>query len=74
MPKPKDLAPYGELIDTLNSLPVLVRETRRRRGMSVRAVGRELDMSDVTIGAVEKGNSDPVLSTVVTLLEWVGRP
>lgn len=62
---------YSELIGVLELLPLLVRETRRRRGMSVRAVSRELKMSDATVGAVEKQTTDPTLSTVIALLEWV---
>lgn len=62
---------YAELADVLTNLPLLLRETRRRRGLSLRAAARELEMSFSTVSRFENGE-DIVLSNAVDILRWVG--
>lgn len=62
---------YAELADVLGNLPLLLRETRRRRGLSLRAASRELGMSFSTVARFENGE-DIVLSNAVDILRWVG--
>lgn len=67
------LTSYAELADVLEALPLLVRETRRRRGLSLRAVGRELDMAASSVDRLERGqNCD--LGAAVAYLRWMHSP
>lgn len=61
---------YQEVADILDELPSIVAHTRRRKGMSLRAVGRALGISDVTVAHVESGEYDVTLSTVKAILRW----
>jgi DNA-binding transcriptional regulator YiaG len=64
---------YAEILAVLDVLPFLVRETRRRRGLSVRQVGELLDLSFSTVSRFEDGKT--VHSRhLVTLLRWVAEP
>lgn len=62
---------YAELIELLDYLPVLVRETRRRKGLSVRAAAQQAGISFATLARAEQGE-DLRRSTFVALLRWVG--
>jgi hypothetical protein len=70
-----DSAPtsYAEVIDILERLPLLVREARRRRGLSLRAAARDAGVGFANISRCENGEGMH-LSTVVPLLRWVGTP
>lgn len=67
------LTRYDELLDVLDHLPILVREKRRRDGLSVRAAARGLGVSFSTLSRVEHGE-DCSLATARALLGWVGAP
>jgi predicted transcriptional regulator len=62
---------YAELVDVLANLPVLVRETRRRKQLSVRAAAMEAGVSFATLSRFEAGE-DARMSTVRALLTWTG--
>lgn len=64
-------ASYDELVAVLKNLPLLVRETRRRRGMSLRATAEAVGCSFSTVTRVEAGE-DLVLSNAVDIIEWIG--
>lgn len=65
------LSSYAELIDVIEHLPVLVRETRRRKGLSLRAAGELIGVGFNTIKRFEDG--DVVHSkNLVALLRFVG--
>lgn len=70
-----DAAPtsYDEILDVLDRLPLLVRETRRRRGLSLRAAARESGVGFANLSRCENG-AGMHMSTVVPLLRWVGTP
>ena len=69
---PFALSPYDELISILDSLPVLVREKRRRLGLSLRAAADEIGMSAPTIQRCEAGQKEVSLTNATILLRWVG--
>jgi len=64
------LTPYTEIIDLIGNLPLILRETRRARGMSQRAVARTIGMSFSTICRIENGE-DANVSNVVAILRWM---
>ena len=64
---------YGELAEILTALPLLVREKRRRLGLSLRDVAKVSAISVSTVCRCEAGY-DMRLSSVLELLEWVGAP
>lgn len=66
------LTGYRELAELLGQLPLLLREARRARGLSVRAAARELGCSFATVSRIE-GGEDCVLSNAVTVLRWLDR-
>lgn len=65
------LTSYSELADVLANLPVLVRENRRRRGLSLRAAAQEAGVSFSTIARTESGD-DCALSSAIALINWLG--
>ena len=66
-------APYGELIEVLTNLRLLVRETRRRRGLSIRAAAEQLGLSHTVISRFEEG-AGVQLGNAIVLLRWVAAP
>lgn len=67
------LTPYAELIELLEALPLLVRERRRRCGLSLRATAGQAGVSFSSLARFEHGRGID-LSTAVLLLAWVGEP
>jgi len=64
---------YDELADVLVLLPTLVREKRRRQGLSLRAAAEAANVSFTVLMRFEQGNGI-VLSNAIALLRWVGTP
>lgn len=62
--------PYAELADVIASLPLLLREARRARGLSMRAAAKELCISFSTVYRIEQGE-DCALSNAVAVLRWL---
>src|SRR4249919_1349584 len=48
---------YDDLIVVLETLPLLIRETRRRKGLSLRAAGNVLGVTHPTIMRWERGET-----------------
>ncbi len=69
-----EMSSYEELLNLLDGLPMLVRETRRRRGMSMRAVQAVTGVAASTIQRCEAGEQDVSLTNAKVLLRWVGTP
>ncbi len=61
---------YSDLTHVLTSLPLLLREARRARGLSLRAAASEAGVSFTTLTRIEHGE-DAVLSNVVPVLRWL---
>ena len=68
------LTTYGQLADVLESLPMLVRETRRQRRQMQRDVARLSGLSNSTISRLEAGKGDVSLDGAITLLRWLDDP
>lgn len=66
-----ELASYAELAGVLAALPLLLREARRQRRLSVRAAAEEINCSFSTISRIEAGN-DCALSNAAAVLRWLG--
>jgi ribosome-binding protein aMBF1 (putative translation factor) len=62
--------PYRELASVIASLPVLLREARRARGLSLRAAAKQLGMSFSTVTRIEAGE-DCALSNATAVLKWL---
>jgi transcriptional regulator with XRE-family HTH domain len=63
------LMSYDEVIAVLEAVPVILRETRRRKGCSLRQAGAELGLSNTGVLQVERvGN--PTLATTIAVLRW----
>jgi hypothetical protein len=65
-----ELSSYAELVDVLGLLPVLVREARRRRRLSLRAAAAQMGVSPSTAMRIEEGQ-DCALSNAVAVLRWL---
>lgn len=61
---------YAELLQVLDNLPLIVRETRRRKGLSLRAAQAESGVDQGTILSAERGGNLTV-ANVRALLQWV---
>lgn len=64
---------YAELADVLDRLPLLVRETRRRRGLSLRGAAKDAGVQMANIARCEQGQGLH-MATVLPLLRWIGSP
>jgi transcriptional regulator with XRE-family HTH domain len=64
---------YSELASVLAALPLLLREARRARKLSLRSVARDLGMSFSTVTRIERGE-DCALSNAVAVLRWLDKP
>lgn len=67
------LTTYGEMLDVLEHLPLILRETRRQRGVSLRACARQAGTGFTTVSRVESGE-DCNLSSAMALLRWIADP
>jgi transcriptional regulator with XRE-family HTH domain len=61
---------YRELADLLDNLPLLIREARRTRGLSLRAAAREIGTSFNTLTRVEHG-AQVTSGNAADLLRWL---
>jgi DNA-binding transcriptional regulator YiaG len=63
---------YPEIIDVLESLPVMLRETRRRKGLSLRQAAEELDVSFSSVTRWERGQTVGLgIKVIVRVLRWI---
>ena len=63
---------YAELATVLAALPLLLREARRGRRLSMREAAKQLDMSASTVLRIESGE-DCALSNAAAVLRWLDR-
>lgn len=61
---------YAELAGVLTALPMLLREARRARGLSIRAAASQIGCSFSTIHRIEHGE-DAVMSNVSGVMRWL---
>jgi ribosome-binding protein aMBF1 (putative translation factor) len=65
------LTSYHELAAVLDSLPLLVREARRARRLSLRRAAAEMAVNATTIHRTESGEA-PSVTNAVKMLRWLG--
>lgn len=70
MSGPGSLRLYGELADVLGLLPLLVREARRARGLTIRAAADEVGLAHSSLHRIEQGE-DCRLSSALLVLAWL---
>lgn len=61
---------YRELAQVLANTPLLFREARRARGLSMRAAAAEIGLSFSTVHRIESGE-DCVASNLIAVLRWL---
>jgi len=64
---------YTELAAVLAALPLLLREARRSRQLSMRGAATQLGMSQSTVMRIEAGE-DCALSNAAAVLRWLDLP
>ena len=64
------LTTYTELAQIVDSLPLICRETRRARGLSLRAVANETGIALTTIMRFENGEGS-TLTTLTAIMRWL---
>lgn len=64
---------YRELAGILVNMPLLVREARRARGLSLRAAARQMEVGVSTLMRFEDGETGCHSSFLVVALEWLDR-
>lgn len=62
---------WRNVIDTVEMLPVLVREERHRRGLSHRAAAAEMGYAYADLCRFENGTKVPTLTSVLSMLRWL---
>lgn len=62
---------YSEIVTLLGDLPMLVREKRRRNGLSLREAARQVGVSFSTLDRFERSEDAQLRTTVIPLLWWV---
>jgi transcriptional regulator with XRE-family HTH domain len=65
---------YGDLVDTLNVLPMLIRHKRRVERLSLRAAAEASGTNFNTISRTEKGEHCSLRNAIRLLLWLDGRP
>lgn len=68
------LTGYTELIEILQSLPLLARETRRARGLNLRKAADEIGLSFNTLSRFERGANDLQLRNAILVVQWLETP
>ncbi len=73
MSGPDGLTPHADVVDLLATLPVLLRDARLSRRLSIRAAARQLGVCGPTVSRIEAGG-DCLVSNAVAVLRWLDRP
>lgn len=65
-------ATYGEVVAVLAALPLISREARRARGLSLREAARQIGCSFSTLSRIESGENC-TLDHACEVLDWLDR-
>lgn len=66
-----ELLGYDEIIAVLDTLPVILRETRRRKGLSTREAADQLDVSFSSVARWERADQCvPDRPAIIRILRW----
>lgn len=60
-----------EAIDLLEKLPMLLRDTRSARGLSLRDVERQTGVSNAVVSHMERGIGEPSMRNAIAILRWL---
>lgn len=66
------LTTYEELAQVVDSLPMLVREKRRREGLSLRGAAKQIGCAFSTLDRFERGDQGWNGRLLADLLRWLG--
>lgn len=66
------LSTYTEFATLVEQLPILIRERRRAKGLSLRDAGLEIGVSFSTVTRMESGGDASTVS-LVAVLRWLDR-
>lgn len=69
-----ELATYAELAAVLDAAPLLLRERRRERRLSMRAAAGEIGCGATTILRFESGDGGIATDTLIQIVRWLGDP
>ncbi len=61
---------YDEICDVLAAVPVILRETRRRNGLSMRDAGDRIGVAASTVMRWERQHAEPSTSDIIAILRW----
>jgi ribosome-binding protein aMBF1 (putative translation factor) len=61
---------YGEIIAVLAAVPVILRETRRRKGESLRGAADQLGIAASTVMRWERHEQEPSTTDIIRILRW----
>ena len=64
------LSTYAEMMEVLDALPLLIREKRRRDGISMREAARQMGINPAVIHRIENGEGIH-LSNARSVLHWL---
>lgn len=67
------LTTYAEMADVLESLPLLLREARRSRQLTMRGAATQIGVAYSTVHRIE-ATDDSRLSSVIPVLRWLAAP
>lgn len=68
-----ELSTFGEIVEVLDDLPIIMRGTRRGRRLSVREVARQTGLSFSTVSRME--NAEEFNSASLrAVLQWLDAP
>jgi len=61
---------YDEIIAVLAAVPVILRETRRRKGLALREAGDQLGIAASTVMRWERHEQEPSTTDIIRILRW----
>lgn len=67
------ISTYAELAEVLENLPLIVREARRARRVSLRCAGQQMGVDFNTLGRLERGH-DIRIDVLSAIFRWLDAP
>uniref|UniRef100_UPI003F496DC3 helix-turn-helix domain-containing protein n=1 Tax=Nonomuraea sp. CA-251285 TaxID=3240002 RepID=UPI003F496DC3 len=67
------MAAYRELADIIDTLPLLLMQERRVRGMTMTAAADQIGLSHATVSRIETGGGFHA-DSAAAVLRWLGSP
>lgn len=51
---------------------VIIKNARRKKGLTQKELGKRMSLADTTISSYERGNSQPDFATIIKIMEICG--